>query len=419
LTVGTFGGLTKVTGSGENKPIEPVSIIAKPVAEAGAANIMPIPRGTTVLYVQRGQRKLRSFEFDAISNNYVSVDRNLVADHIFTATSFAKQIAFSSGEPDILWAVREDGQLAGVTFKQKEDVSGWHRHIFGGSHTNATTGVVTKPKCLSVSTVPQVNNFDQVWVVNERLIGTGAGLVRRYVEFFQDSAELPRLETFFTGEANEVSDTATFNAAMFEAQKDFIHLDSHLTLEGGVAQGTNITPGATTGDGITFTAGASIFSATDVGKEIWKKNLSIGGTVGRCTIVLFTNPTTVVCDIFEDFDNTSTISDGDWVLTTDTISGLEHLEGSTVDVFGDGRDLGSYLVTNGTLSTSNIQFDRAHIGFKFVGLMKTLNIEVGGEIGAAQARQRNVEKVAIRFLGTLKTKVGTNRYTLEEIPETN
>ena len=46
-----------------------------------------------------------------------------MADHLWFESPF-KQIEFARGRPDILWARRDDGLLAGVTFKSREDVSG-------------------------------------------------------------------------------------------------------------------------------------------------------------------------------------------------------------------------------------------------------------------------------------------------------
>ncbi len=416
LAVGTFGGIRKVTGGGVNQAITPNSVNIKPITESGVADITPIPHGTITLYVQRGSLTLRSLEYDVLAENFIAVDRNLVADHIFESSAHVKQIAFEEGSPDILWAVRSDGVLAGVSFKAKEDVSGWHRHILGGSHTD-DDGVITTPKVLSVGIMPQPNSFDQVWVVAERKIGLAAsGLVRRYVEYFSDTARIPDPEKFYTGAANEDADTLAFNAAMYEAAKDFVHLDGSVAYDGS-ATGTTMTPGAASGDGITFTAGAAVFSSGDVGRQIWKKAIEGVGT-GRAVIDAYVSTTVVTCTIVEDFDDVDPIPAGEWFITAGVVSGLDHLEGATVAGFSDGEDLGDFVVTDGAI-TSGAQSSTLHVGLRYTGLLKTLNIEVGGEQGAAQSRQRNVEKCAIRFLGTLKVKVGTHRYGLEEVKETD
>lgn len=73
------------------------------------------------------------------------------------------------------------------------------------------------------------------------------------------------------------------------------------------------TPAATTGTGINFTAGASIFVSGDVGKFI-------RGGGGYAEITSFTSGTVVVMTILKDFDNTDAITAGEWTLEEDVWS---------------------------------------------------------------------------------------------------
>lgn len=80
-----------------------------------------------------------------------------------------------------------------------------------------------------------------------------------------------------------------------------------------------VTPGATTGVGVTFTASSSVFLDGDKGRQII--NLSDGET-GRASITSVTSATQVVCDIVEDFTDTNAIANGDWKLDLSPISDL-------------------------------------------------------------------------------------------------
>lgn len=71
--------------------------------------------------------------------------------------------------------------------------------------------------------------------------------------------------------------------------------------------GATLTPGATTGDGVTFTASSAVFLAGDVGRII------ISGAA-RATIVTFTDTTHVDADIIDDFPDTNPIAADDWRL---------------------------------------------------------------------------------------------------------
>ena len=400
LTAGTFGGTSKITGSGQEEPITPGSINVKPVDALGCADISPVSLGGILLYIQRGKLIIRSYEFNILKESYDSVDRNLVADHL--TIGGINQLAFQTGRPDTLWAVRSDGVLLSLTFKSKEDVSGWARQILGGGGKVLTVGVLSMP-----------SNFDQVWVAVERTID---GNTRRYVEFFEDEPNIPQFLDFYTGDDNKAADENIFGNAMFEAQKSYVHVDSALSYNGtdpGSDASATMTPGAVTGTGITFTASAGVFVASDVGREIWKKAID-GVGEGRAEITAFVSSTEVTCTIKKDFDNINAMAAGSWYLTTDSISGLEHLEGEEVVIVTDGARHPAETVSGGAI-TLDFQASAIHVGLGYIGLIKTLNLEGGGINGPAQSKPRNIEKVGVRFLNTLGARFGTDRYNLEAL----
>jgi len=402
LGIGTFGGISKMTGAGDNEPIsgaDPPNV--KPVADVGSEGISPIPRGSNIIYIQRGKKKLRSLEFDALSESFVPVDRNFIADHVSEA-GFV-QIAFQDGVPDILWGVLADGCLAGLTFKTSEDVSGWHRHTLGGDDVKViSAGAMTLP-----------NSFDQLWLVVERLIN---GVTRRYVEFFEDEPVIPRRSDYVTGDNNKPADDDTFANVMFEAQRDYVHVDSALSyngLDAGVDASATLKPGATTGLLVTFTAGAAVFTSDMVGRELWKQPIK-GVGAGRATIVSFTDTTHVKCEITKPFDNTNLMGSGDWYLTTDTLSGLDHLEGQTVSIVTDGGEHPTKVVASGAV-TLDFQASVIHVGLGYTGRLQTLNLESGGITGPAQTKHRRVAMIKPRFLNTLRARFGSDFYSLQEM----
>ncbi len=402
LAIGTFGSTFKATGATADEAITPTNINVRPVDFVGAASIEPVFQENILIYVQRGGLTIRSFEFDTLNESYISVDRNLVADHI--TEGGVKQITFQTGRPDLFWAIKNDGTLLGLTFKSREDVSGWHRHETSG----------TDAKYISLAIMFQENNFDQLWYVAERTID---GVTRRYVEFLEDEPVIPEVNDFFTGRGNELADDLVFRNAMFEAQKDYVHLDAVLTYDGtapGSAAGATMSLAAATGTGIIFTASAAVFTlVNDVGREIWKKAIDGVGT-GRATITAVNSTTEVVCTVVVDFDNTDVMAAGNWYLTTDSITGVDHLEGEDVGVVTDGSIHPDDTVVNGAISL-DYQASKVHIGLEYPGFIKTMSIEVAATIGPAQGKPMNVDEVIIRFYQTLGASFGTDLYNMEDI----
>lgn len=402
LAIGTFGGISKATGSGQEIPIAPDSINVKPISDVGSEARAPIPRGNVIIYIQRGKLKIRSLEFDVLSEGFIPIDRNFVADHL--AESGFTQISFQDGNPDILWGVLTDGKLAGLTFKTSEDVSGWHRHTLGG----------TDIKVLSAAAMTLSDEFDQEWVVAERTINS---LTRRFVEFFEDEPIIPRRTDFITGDANESTDNVTFGNAMFEAQKNYIHVDSTLTYDGTTA-GSNasatLTPASTAiATGVTFTASAAVFVSTDVDRELWKKSIN-GVGEGRAVITAFVSSTEVTCTIKKAFDSTNAMAAGNWYITTNSISNLDHLEGETVSIITDGAEHPTGKTISSGAVTLDFQASKVHVGLGYTGRIKTLNLEGGGITGPGQSKPGFIQKINPRFLNTARARFGIDPYKLKE-----
>lgn len=78
-----------------------------------------------------------------------------------------KQIAWQARPWKVLWCVRTDGLLIGLTYDKDEDVWAWHRHPM-------VNGAV-----MSAQVIPGADNHDEVWLVVRRMIG---GVQKHYVE---------------------------------------------------------------------------------------------------------------------------------------------------------------------------------------------------------------------------------------------
>lgn len=401
LCAGTFGSEVKITGSPDDTAIAPDSIKVTTLDSRGVAYTLPIKQDNSIVYIDRTKLTLWSLEFDPLADGFVSVDKNLLADHITKGN--LKQIAYQSARPDIIWAVTEDGALLGVTYKSREDVSGWHRH-----DTNGGDDLFE-----SIAVMPQTSGYDQVWVVVQREID---GHTRRYVEYFAPVAPIPTREDYFTEDTNEAEDTARYLRDMFEAQKGYIHVDSALTYDGSVpgsTAGATMTPAAVSGTGVNFTASAAVFKSTDVGRQIWKKAID-GEGYGRAEITGYTSSTVVVCTILTAFDSLTAMAAGDWYLTTDEVLLADHLEGREVAVIADGSAHDEVTVVDGVVALDT-QASVVHVGIGYKGVLKSMALEAGGVTGASQTKPKNIYKVGVKFYNTLGCHYGTSRYKMQQV----
>jgi hypothetical protein len=433
LFVGTQGGPFRMSGGGLEEPITQDSINVRQFDSAGCKAAMPA--GTSRLFfIQRGGRKLLTAQFSDDVNDFRTYDMTLNAGHI-GAQSPLKRVILQTGSPNIVWVIREDGILAGMSIEGAENVAGWHRLKIGG----------TDAKVLDASPSSRTDRDSQLWIVSERTVN---GVTRRCVEAQADDVDFPDIEDFFGGSEliddvddtedlpgpmnlNQRDDLAAWRNAVYRRQEEYIYLDAAETYNGsdrGVAALASLTPSALTGDGITITSDISVFTSDDVGDQIWKKpsrDTGLGG--GRATITAVSaNGLTATCDVIEDFDTTAAISYGDWYFATGTFFGLWHLEGEIVgvltdgSVYSDGRGGDDYplaQVANGQITLDDSAVAAVvHVGLPYDGFLQSQNLAVRMQSGTpALSKPRNIAEMRIRLLDTLGVEYGTDLYNLEQV----
>ena len=175
LIIGTAGGEFAVNGGGTGEAITPTNILINKQSNHGAANVDGIAVGNATLFLQRAKRKIRELAYNFDVDGYVAPDLTILAEHV--TESGITQMAYQEEPNSIVWCVRTDGQLLGFTYQREQQVTAWHRHIFGGSFGSGNA------VCESVEVLPTDNSEYQVWVIVKRTID---GATKRYVEYLHN-----------------------------------------------------------------------------------------------------------------------------------------------------------------------------------------------------------------------------------------
>ncbi len=177
------------TRSGEWLPssvgavLTPTDFTIRQQTKRGSARITPARVDDTALFVQRGGRKIREFIFAFDQDGYKAFDMTRLAEHITTGGIVT--MAYQSEPHDLLWSVRDDGQLLSMTYRREEDVVGWGRHIIGGSFSGGDTvveAVTVIPGGAAAGQVQDSTNRDETWVQVKRTINSST---TRYTEVFE------------------------------------------------------------------------------------------------------------------------------------------------------------------------------------------------------------------------------------------
>ena len=175
LIIGTAGGEFAVSGGGTDIAITPTNILIKKQSNNGAANVDALAVGNATLFLQRAKRKLRELAYNFDVDGYIAPDLTILAEHI-SEVGF-KQLSYQQEPNQIIWCVRNDGQLIGLTYQREQQVVAWHRHIFGGSFGSGNA------ICESVATIPTDDSEYQTWVIVKRTID---GTTKRYIEYIHN-----------------------------------------------------------------------------------------------------------------------------------------------------------------------------------------------------------------------------------------
>lgn len=172
LTVGTTGGEYVVTATSDG-PVTPTTTLIRKYSNYGTAPTQPVQVADVTLFLQRGARKVREFRYigDVNASAYQAPDMTILAEHITQGgiTQFAYQ-----QEPDsVIWAVRADGTLLGMTYRREEEVVAWHKHVIGGEFDGGQAVVE------SIATLPTDTGEDELYMIVKRTIN---GATKRYIE---------------------------------------------------------------------------------------------------------------------------------------------------------------------------------------------------------------------------------------------
>ncbi len=99
----------------------------------------------------------------------------------------------------------------------------------------------------------------------------------------------------------------------------------------------------------------------------------------------------------------------------DTISGLDHLEGETVQVFADGAVHPNRVVSSGSISLNRLA-TKVSVGLPYIAKLRTLDPEVQTQDGPSQGKTRRIERITLRLVDTFNLKFNVNEKDLEIIP---
>jgi hypothetical protein len=167
VMVGTTGGIFKWGSMTAGEELTPSNATTRRLSGFGAAAIQPAFIGESLLFVERGGKKVYESSYRLEADGYVVNDLTLLATHLFEDYSIVETAVQMRPTP-ILWCLRSDGAVAGLSFLKQQGIIAWHRQITDGD-------------IKSICCIPGTDE-DELWLAVQRTID-GADVM--YVEQMQ------------------------------------------------------------------------------------------------------------------------------------------------------------------------------------------------------------------------------------------
>ena len=303
MVIGTTGGVWIVQASSNNESVTPTNINVPRASAYGCANLQPVVAYNTVVYVSRSSKKVLAAGYSIEADSYSATDLTLMSEHITGDGLLSME--FQHEPHSVVWCVRDDGQLVGMTYEPTQKIFGWHRHIIGGTFGSDDAVV----ESIAVIPAPAADH-DQIWMIVKRTIN---GSTVRYIEFMEQ----------------DFADT--------DDDEDAFFVDSGYT-----------------------------------------------------------------------YDSTA----------TDTITGLDHLEGETVQILADGAVHPDCVVSSGSI-TLNASYSVVHVGYSYNADLETLPMEIQSQTGSSAGKLLRPTHAYARLHRTLGLWYGSDTDDLEQLPFRN
>lgn len=348
----------------------------------GSALVPPVVVGTSAVYVQARGNRVSSFGYSLEADGFAADDLTIFSAHLFKGRELTN-VAYQKIPDSIVWYVRDDGILLGLTYNPKQQLVGWHWHD--------TDGFVE-----SIACIPE-GQEDALYMVVRRTIN---GVQKRYIERMASRQIQSIEEAFF------VDSGLTYDGRNADRTKS-------MTLTGGTDW---LFP-----ELLTLTAvGHAPFTADSVGveytfnKTVTDENEDTSTDIVRVEVVSFISTTAVSVKLLiicpESLRNTPVST---WARQVQTLKGLAHLEGKTVSILADGSVHPQREVVNGEIYLQE-PAGIVHAGLPYFSDMETLDLELKNANETVLDKRIAVTKVTVLVDESRGILAGTDKAHLYE-----
>nr|BAR32739.1 putative tail tubular protein B [uncultured Mediterranean phage uvMED] len=470
LIVMTTGGEYAVSSGAAQDAITPTNINIRKQSNYGSAGVDALSIGNATIFLQRAKRKIRELAYNFDTDGYTAPDLTILADHI--SESGLTDMSYQQEPYSVVWAVRADGQLAGLTYNRLENVVAWHRHIFGGKSDTGKT--VKQQKISFTANATTVSTTNNTITLSSHGLSTGDQIYYYAASNVIGGLSNSKVYYVISVDANTIKlATSTSNASAGTAISLTSAPGSNTTQF--IYQGVNINNnilfisahGFKTGDHVFYENSGTAISGLAVNtkyfvEKIDDNQIQLYSDELRQNIINITSAhSSEQTDKILTHAKVETVAcidgDGDedqvWVIIqryingatkryveyltpfefnedltafhyldsglkytggeTSTLTGLNHLEGQVVDIIGEGSVQNSKTVSSNSI-TLDTAVEEATVGLLFSSDLQTMRLDEG-YTETTQTKTKRVYDLSVRFMNTVGASVGPGSDNLTSI----
>lgn len=373
VEVGNGSGILFTAGSewrlyGEGGVISPLTINTVEISEYGCLDVQPIKVGSRVMYLTALGKTLNGIGFDLAQDNFASRDYSSMSGHMIRESQVVA-MDFAQTPDKTIYMVREDGTAIGVTFDEDQQMNAWHRHATArGTYEWVHTS--------------RFGRSDDVYFIVRRTID---GATVQYLEVLDLRDWTRQEQACFLDSAVSLEQPEIECSSILKIFAPV--LATFLSGSGSLVDGDEVSINGVVGE---FSESVNGMRAIVTGVSSSQATLLDVGDLSPLSLPTGFAPY---------------IGSFSMRKLSRTLRGLDHLEGESVAVLGDGRDLGDFTVSGGTVFLP-IGVADAVVGIPIEGKVDTLPFTGAAGSDTLNHTKRNVDALHVHFKNSAGVEIG-------------